>query len=228
MFSEGLGNELLAEFLGTTVFLTGISRSASVLQVVLCLLGAILMSVKVSGAHLNPLVTCGKAVVENMAPVAVVGYICAQILGAATASGLARVLSETDYNNPVDLNLDNDDPIKRKENEANYGHKFLGEMIGSMVFLSIVLASKSVADVSGIPVPIQVIVGLYTGATIASHWSGGQLNPAVTVMQMINNREGAGAGMVNIVGQFVGLGLGIGLLVLFGISSIGAKDTPIA
>jgi glycerol uptake facilitator-like aquaporin len=223
MFPEGLGNKLLAEFLGTTVFLTGISRSANVLQVVLCLLGAILMSVKVSGAHLNPLVTCGKAVVENMAPLAVVGYICAQILGAATASGLARVLSETNYNNPVDLGGG-----KRKVNEANYGQKFLGEMIGSMVFLSIVLASGSVAGVSGIPVPIQVIVGLYTGATIASHWSGGQLNPAVTVMQMINNREGAGAGMVNIFGQFVGLGLGIGLLVLFGISSIGAKDTPIA
>lgn len=221
MFTKELGNQLLAEYLGTTVFLTGISRSASVLQVVLCLLGAILMSVKVSGAHLNPLVTCGLAVVENTAPVVVVGYICAQILGAATASGLARVLSETDYNNPVDLGDD-----KRKDNEANKEHKFLGEMIGTMVFLSIVLASGSVAEVSGLPVPIQVIVGLYTGATIASHWSGGQLNPAVTVMQMINNREGAGAGMVNIVGQFVGLSLGIGLLILFGILNLGSKDMP--
>ena len=78
-------------------------KSASVLQVVLCLLGAILMSIKVSGANLNPLVTCGLAVTEKTAPVVVVGYICAQILGAAAASGLARVLSETDYNNPIDF-----------------------------------------------------------------------------------------------------------------------------
>ena len=84
-----------------------------------------------------------------------------------------------------------------------------------MVFLSIVLASKSVAKESGIPGPIQVIVGLYTGATIASHWSGGELNPVVSLIQMLTTRSGW-TGFTNMLGQIVGLILAIGLLILNG------------
>jgi glycerol uptake facilitator-like aquaporin len=224
MFTKELGKKLFAEFLGTTVFLTGISQSGTVLQVALCLLGAILMSIKISGANLNPLVSVGLFVVDKITKptepffansITLIGYIVVQIVGGAVAAGFARLLNNNDYGNAAKLN--DDDDAGYKNNNDNAGYKFLGEMIGSLVFLSIVLASGSVSKMTGIPVPIQVIVGLYTGATIASHWTGGQLNPAVTVMQMINNREGPKAGFLNMFGQFIGLGLGIVLLLLFGV-----------
>jgi len=209
----------LSELLGTTVFTTGVVFSTSILQVVLCLLGSILMSIKISGAHLNPLVSIGFFIVDkltnNTNPTFLNNfdfgkYIGMQLGGALIAGGLVRLLSYKNFNIPPKLN-----EKEFKDLNKSPGHKFFGEMIGTMVFLSIVLASGSVAKESGIPVPIQVIVGLYTGATIASHWSGGELNPMVSLIQMLTTRSGW-SGFTNMLGQIVGLILAIGLLILNG------------
>jgi MIP family channel proteins len=46
----------------------------------------------ISGAHLNPAVTCGFLVTRRVAPGLAVAYIVAQLLGATTAAGFCRVI----------------------------------------------------------------------------------------------------------------------------------------
>ena len=50
----------------------------------------------ISGAHVNPAVTCGFLVTRRIAPGLAVAYIISQLLGATTAAGIARVIFPAD------------------------------------------------------------------------------------------------------------------------------------
>jgi aquaporin TIP len=50
----------------------------------------------ISGAHVNPAVTCGFLVTRRIEPGLAVAYIISQLLGATTAAGIARVIFPAD------------------------------------------------------------------------------------------------------------------------------------
>src|SRR5437660_1907253 len=50
----------------------------------------------ISGAHVNPAVTCGFLVTGRVTPPLAAAYIVSQLLGATTAAGIARVIYPAD------------------------------------------------------------------------------------------------------------------------------------
>ena len=59
----------------------------------------------ISGAHVNPAITCGFLVTGRIAPGLAVAYIVAQLLGATTAAGICRVIFPADVVSATTLGL---------------------------------------------------------------------------------------------------------------------------
>lgn len=120
----------------------------------------------VSGAHLNPVVTIGLAVARRFSWHDVLGYICAQMIGAFAASLLLRYLFEASTT------------LGETLPSGNWSQSFLIEMVLTavlmMVILSVSSGRKKMAGTTGITV--GAVVGL--GAMFAGPISGGSFNPA--------------------------------------------------
>lgn len=85
-------NKYIAEFIGTAVFLTIILKSGGDKYVVIAgLLAAILLMGSISGGHFNPAVTVMNVLTGAMNQQDAAGYVGAQLLGAYTATQLAKL-----------------------------------------------------------------------------------------------------------------------------------------
>lgn len=77
---------IVAEFIGTFLLTAAmVQMQGSPLFVAFALAGAVLVVGGVSGAHLNPAITIGAWVTRRINTVFALGYIAAQMIGAATA-----------------------------------------------------------------------------------------------------------------------------------------------
>ena len=100
----------LAEFIGTfylcfpgiaAILATkGMEPAAALLVIALAHGLGLTMAVSnfggISGAHVNPAVTCGFLVTRRIDPMLAVAYIVSQLLGGTTAAGVARVIFPAD------------------------------------------------------------------------------------------------------------------------------------
>ena len=73
--------------------------------------------------------------------------------------------------------------------------KYLVELVGTFVFLSVILAVGK---------PIPIVVGLLGAIYFGGHISGGHFNPAVTTMMFLKNNIEAQDAVMYIVAQLLG------------------------
>ena len=82
----------IAEFIGTTVFLTIILKSGGDKYVIIAgLLAAILLMGAISGGHFNPAVSTMQFLRGELSSQDLTGYVVAQLLGAFAATRLAQL-----------------------------------------------------------------------------------------------------------------------------------------
>ena len=87
-------NNLIAEFLGTLLFVLSILASGgNPLFIGLTLAVIIFFAAKTSGGHVNPAVSLAMYLRKRLSMKDLVGYIAAQLLGAATSVYLFKVLA---------------------------------------------------------------------------------------------------------------------------------------
>ncbi|MFC3416051.1 MIP/aquaporin family protein [Algoriphagus hitonicola] len=185
-----------------------------------------------SGAHLNPAVSIGLALVGKFEWVLVPGFVISQIIGAMIGSGLAWLM----YRDHFDLT---DDPgLKRAPfctdpAIRNFSTSVASEIIGtfSLIFVILYFADAQIADenntpigmgsIGAIPVALLVLViGLSLGGT-----TGYAINPArdlgPRIMHQILPIKGKGSSdwgyaWVPILGPIAGAALAAGLYFVVG------------
>lgn len=185
-------NKYLAEFLGTfaltyAVWVSlGFSMPLSTPLIAAVTLGLFVYTIgHISGAHLNPAITCGLISINKIKPQDGALYIVAQILGALLAMLVGRFLTgETVY-----VGGSNAIPIA------------VAEGIGALLFsfgVAAVAYRKVPSEMSGIVVGGSLLLGIFTAMSL----SNGVLNPAVAlgigslnVMYLLGPIVGAVAGM---------------------------------
>ena len=87
-----ISGQLLAEFIGTAIFLTVILKSGGDKYVIIFgLLAAILLMGDISGGHFNPAVSIMEMSRGKMSYQETTGYVLAQLLGALVATRLALI-----------------------------------------------------------------------------------------------------------------------------------------
>jgi aquaporin Z len=87
-------NNLIAEFLGTLLFVLSILASGgNPLFIGLTLAVIIFFAAKTSGGHVNPAVSLAMYLRKRLSMKDLVGYIFAQLLGAATSVYLFKALA---------------------------------------------------------------------------------------------------------------------------------------
>lgn len=150
---------LVAEFLGTFLLTGAVLMGANpfvALGIVVLVIGS------VSGAHVNPAVSAGLALVNKIKPETMYSYWAAQLLGAVAARGMYAITSVAPI--PYALNV----------TQTTLG-VFVAETIGAAIFLfgiTLAIAQK----LSGITLAAAVGGSLFLGAIF-----GGTLNPAVAI-----------------------------------------------
>jgi aquaporin Z len=87
-------NNLIAEFLGTLLFVLSILASGgNPLFIGLTLAVIIIFAAKTSGGHVNPAVSVAMYLRKKMSMNDLVGYVAAQLLGGATSVYLFKMLA---------------------------------------------------------------------------------------------------------------------------------------
>jgi len=118
----------------------------------------------VSGCHINPAVTLGLLSIRRIDGATAIGYIVAQLIGAAVALALGSLLFTT----PAEVVAGG---------SARIG---VAELLGAVLFLF----SIASVVVGRVPAPASGLVigtGLLLGISLAAHASNGVLNPAVAL-----------------------------------------------
>lgn len=197
-------NELVAEFIGTALLLllgTGVVANASLNKTlaqgsgwVLITFGwgfavfvGVIVAAPYSGAHINPAVTLGLALVGKFAWTKVAGYMTAQLLGAATGSFLAWFLYSSQYNETDDassiLGTFSTGPAI-----PNTIRNLYSEILGTFILVFVVLyisgaslessnlenAKIGLGSIGALPVALLVVaIGMSLGGT-----TGYAINPA--------------------------------------------------
>ncbi len=197
-------NELTAEFIGTALLLlfgTGVVANASLSNSlgkgsgwVLITFGwgfgvfvGVVVAAPYSGAHINPAVTLGLAVVGKFAWSKVAGYMLAQLAGAAIGSFAAWFLYSSQYNETTDassiLGTFSTGPAI-----PNTIRNLYSEVLGTFVLVFVVLylsgasfeasnmsnAKIGLGSIGALPVALLVVaIGMSLGGT-----TGYAINPA--------------------------------------------------
>ncbi len=174
----------LAELLGTFLFFAigmtsvqavGVLGAAGPLLVVvplgfgLGLLAAIFAFGHVSGGHFNPAVTIAMAIDERLSPMAAVGYIVSQIIGAIGASALILVL----WNQAAVAAT-----ITKPGSGFTDIQALILETVLSAIFLLVILAStKHASALAPLAIPLT-LVGIHLAAV---PFTGASVNPARSI-----------------------------------------------
>src|SRR6476659_10069231 len=99
--------------------------------------------------------------------------------------------------------------------------KYLAELLGTFLFLTIGYASVAAFGAAGVPgllvVPFGFPIGLLAAIFAVGHISGGHFNPAVTVAMILDKRTTPVDGAGYIVAQIIGA-IGAAAVVLLTVS----------
>merc|ERR1712032_986548 len=158
---------VLAEFVGTFIFLGGIlsackSGESATLKLSIGLAIAASIIGQCSGGHMNPAVTVMLLMKGDFTGMHNgVLYIIAQLLGGVAALQMYKVFYGSDS----------------KGDDKDMMKSGMAELVGTFVFFSGILASGG--DVW------KVGFSLYVAANLVGDISGGHLNPAVTAMMLL-------------------------------------------
>ncbi|MEV0395333.1 MIP/aquaporin family protein [Polymorphospora rubra] len=216
-----LRRRLLAEFTGTALLVTAVVGSGIMattlspgdagLQLLqnstatAFALGAlILIFGPVSGAHFNPVVSAadwflGRRAGTGLTARDLGGYVVAQVLGAIAGSVLANLM--------FDLAA-----VDFSGKDRTAGHLWLGEVVATAGLILLIFALARSGRTSAAP----AAVGAYIGAAYWFTSSTSFANPAVTIGRAFTDTF-AGIAPTSVPGfvmaQFVGLAVGVGLLV---------------
>ena len=90
---------------------------------------------------------------------------------------------------------------------------FIDELIGTFLFLSIIMATAS---------PVPIAVGLLAGIYFAGGVTSGHLNPAVSLMLYLNGNINTAKLAVYMAAQFLG-----GIIALTWFKYSGSKKSPV-
>lgn len=150
---------LVAEFLGTFLLTGAVLMGANpfvALGVLVLVFGSL------SGAHVNPAVSAGLALINKIKPETMYSFWIVQLLGAVAARGMYALVSVTTI------------PYSLHTTQTTVG-VFAGETIGAAIFLcGITLAVAQ--RLSGITLAVAIGGSLFLGAIF-----GGTLNPAIAI-----------------------------------------------
>jgi MIP family channel proteins len=127
----------------------------------------------VSGAHVNPAITCGFLVTRRITPALAVAYIVAQLAGATTAAGICRVIFPTDVVASTTLGLPLPAPW------ASTGVVLLTEfvltyLLATSVFGTAVDERGRNVKIGGFGIGLTVAFDIFAGGGI----TGASMNPA--------------------------------------------------
>lgn len=80
---------------------------------------------------------------------------------------------------------------------------FLVELVGTFIFLSVIIQSGSLGSMSGLAIGLTLAAVIYFGGKV----SGGHFNPAVTTMFWMNKKVSSSKLMSHVLAQLLGAGL---------------------
>jgi glycerol uptake facilitator protein len=185
-----------------------------------------------SGAHLNPAVSVGLAMVGDFGWDMVPGYILAQVLGAMLGSGVAYLVYKDHFDATEDPGLKSA-PFGTAPAIRNLPSNFISEVIGTFVLIIVILHSTGpviddghgtpigLGSLGALPVAFLVwVIGLSLGGT-----TGYAINPArdlgPRLMHQFLPIKGKGSSdwsysWVPIFGPIVGAAIAAGLYLLLG------------
>ena len=206
-----LARRLLAEFVGTSLLLaaiigsgiaasrlsptdTGLQLFENAAATAAALIAIILAVGPVSGAHLNPVISLADWLLGGLRPAETLGYVGAQVLGAAVGAVIANLM----YELPA---------VNIAITERTGAGLWLAEVVATFGLVLIVFGVVR----SGRPGVAPFAVGAYIGAAYFFTSSTSFANPAVTLARTLSDTfAGIAPASVGpfIVAQFVGGGLG--------------------
>lgn len=206
-----LARRLLAEFVGTSLLLaaiigsgiaasrlsptdTGLQLFENAAATAAALIAIILAVGPVSGAHLNPVISLADWLLGGLRPAEALGYVGAQVLGAAVGAVIANLM----YELPA---------VNIAITERTGAGLWLAEVVATFGLVLIVFGVVR----SGRPGVAPFAVGAYIGAAYFFTSSTSFANPAVTLARTLSDTfAGIAPASVGpfIVAQFVGGGLG--------------------
>lgn len=170
LLAEAIGSFILVG-IGSLSIVSAVAAGAPVLVVVpfgfgLGLLAAIAVTGHVSGGHYNPAVTLAALIDKRIDVVGAIGYVVAQVVGAAAAS-LAILIIASPGAVLATRNLPGAGVIDVQA--------FAAEVLLTAVFVAVILtATKKAASTAGIVIPLTLLVVHAAGIPI----SGASVNPA--------------------------------------------------
>lgn len=189
-----------------------------------------------SGAHLNPAVSIGLAIVGDFAWGMVPGYVFAQIAGAMMGAGVSYVIYKDHFDLTDDPGL-KFAPFGTAPAIRNLSSNFTSEVIGTFVLILVILYSTGpviddgkgtpigLGSIGALPVAFLVwVIGLSLGGT-----TGYAINPArdlgPRIMHQLLPIKGKGSSdwsysWVPILGPIVGAALAAGLFLLLGTNAV--------
>ena len=147
-----------------------ISRTAAVVAPGLMVMAIILFMGKVSGAHLNPVVSIGFALRGDFPWRRVLGYIVVQLIGAALAAAFLHAVID------VSATYGSNYPASGHSN----GDAFLMEAVLTLGLLSVILGTASGAQNVGLFGALGVGAYIALAGLWGSPISGASMNPART------------------------------------------------
>lgn len=185
-----------------------------------------------SGAHLNPAVSVGLALVGDFAWSMVPHYVIAQVLGAMLGSGIAWLVYKDHFDATPDPGL-KFAPFGTAPAIRNYSSNLISEVVGTFVLIIVILYSADpmikdgnntpigLGSLGALPVAFLVwVIGLSLGGT-----TGYAINPArdlgPRIMHAILPIRGKGTSdwaysWVPILGPILGASLAAGVYLLLG------------
>ncbi|AKP51756.1 MIP/aquaporin family protein [Cyclobacterium amurskyense] len=189
-----------------------------------------------SGAHLNPAVSIGLAIVGDFAWGMVPGYVIAQIAGAMMGAGVSYVIYKDHFDLTDDPGL-KFAPFGTAPAIRSLSSNFTSEVIGTFVLILVILYSTGpviddgkgtpigLGSIGALPVAFLVwVIGLSLGGT-----TGYAINPArdlgPRIMHQLLPIKGKGSSdwsysWVPILGPIVGAALAAGLFLLLGTNGV--------
>jgi len=193
---------MLAEFVGVTLFLTAIISAGAtftkpetmnpfhIATLAMTLGVAALLTGSVSGGHLNPAVSLYFFARKELSVTDFIGYVVAQLLGAAAGVSLGEYLHG--YNIAGFTNATSTLPA---------GPAFVGEVVATagLVLLITTLIQNKLTHL----IPFGLILWVFAAANFTP--TGAQANPAVSFGLMVDGKLTVAAGAQLILAQIVGL-----------------------
>lgn len=170
LLAEAIGSFILVG-IGSLSIISAVYGGAPVVIVApfgfgLGLLAAIAVSGHVSGGHYNPAVTLAALLDKRIDVVGAIGYVVAQVIGAAAASLAILVIASRDA-------------VLGTKNVPGGGvtdiQAFATEVLLTAIFIAVILtATKKAASHAGFLIPLTLVVVHFAGIPI----SGASVNPA--------------------------------------------------